>query len=510
MNKFYRYLYVFNLVLFCFSCENKTHKTQKINIDTISIKIDDNYMHNYTSLKNIVYENNFYAFNKATYSIDIFDICENKVIKKINISKEGPNGINNIISFNVFSNTIVLENEIYYYMIDHRGMIIKKIKKENLEISKKYVGYDYLSKYQISIANYEDLVYDSKNGKIFFPIYHIEQENLYNKNFIATLDFNNENTDTIPIRYSALFKNTYFGKLSKPQFIIKGDSLIYNFGNSSKIFIYNTSNNNLIEKDIKSNYTNSISQSIETTFSVKEILDHFFHSIHFLGVQYDSYRNQFYRLHRNKSDDPSAFNNRETFLTILDANFDILEEIKLPINIYPFYNITAEGLIFQFLNGLEEDKFSYMILNSESISKVNCISYKINDDDPSINKTKVIPKEQNRLKQDAVFDVSLVESGKISEYIYKNMVYPESDYNNHKEGRVYIMLKSDDAGHIIDYKIMNEATAASDEMKKEALRIAQTIRRVNRNNISIFFHVNFSVEKYMKAKKHKTGHETDE
>lgn len=121
---------------------------------------------------------------------------------------------------------------------------------------------------------------------------------------------------------------------------------------------------------IKSDYTENKAKDLDKNANSNEQLDYFFHSLFFHGIQYDSYRDQYYRLHINKSDDPSVFNNREAYLTIINSNFEKVDEIALPTNLYPIFNITPQGLLFQFMQGLHEDQYSYMILTSSLITPI--------------------------------------------------------------------------------------------------------------------------------------------
>ena len=66
-------------VVFLISCNTPKDRTETIisssliNIDTLSVNINENYMQNYTSLKNRIYNDQLYAYNIHQHTIDIFD-----------------------------------------------------------------------------------------------------------------------------------------------------------------------------------------------------------------------------------------------------------------------------------------------------------------------------------------------------------------------------------------------------------------------------------------------------
>ena len=149
---------------------------------------------------------------------------------------------------------------------------------------------------------------------------------------MATIDIKKEIVNLLPIYFPLSVTDKYYGKLSTAQILSKGDSIIYNFGNSSKIYIYNRRNKEIYEYDIKSNFTDNLSEDLDKNVNTKKLFDHYLHSLFFHNIQYDPYRDCYYRIHTNKNNNPSAFNDKETFLTIINSNFEKTDEIKLPEN----------------------------------------------------------------------------------------------------------------------------------------------------------------------------------
>ena len=240
-------------------------------IDTINISIGDSCLQTYTLLRNIVYEDKLYCFNKIQHSIDIFNLSTQELSSQIKIEREGANGITNIDAFCVYGDSIFIQNETNYTIINHQGKIIKKISKEKLNNLIDNNEYSIFPT-NITLSNFENLIFDNKHDELIIPINTVSPSNLKGKNCIATVDIKNEIVNLLPIHFPPIVTNKYYGKLSAAQILSKGDSIIYNFGNSSKIYIYDRRNKETYEYDIKSNFTDNLSEDLDKNVNTKKYL----------------------------------------------------------------------------------------------------------------------------------------------------------------------------------------------------------------------------------------------
>ena len=185
-------------VVFLISCNTPKDRTETIisssliNIDTLSVNINENYMQNYTSLKNRIYNDQLYAYNIHQHTIDIFDFTTQNFTSKIKLQKEGADGIPNINSFIVTNEYIITQNESNYTIIDHNGHIIKKISKEILTNNLNNKDYLLDAPNNISISNFEDITYDSNDKKLIVPISTLDPFKLKGKYCLASIDINSE------------------------------------------------------------------------------------------------------------------------------------------------------------------------------------------------------------------------------------------------------------------------------------------------------------------------------
>ncbi len=496
-------LHVILYALFLMSCNVAKDKyevitsSSLINIDTLSVNIDENYMQNYTALRNRIFNGWLYAYNIHQHTIDIFDFTTQNFISQIKLQKEGTDGIPNINSFVITKEFIILQNESNYIIINHNGHIVKKISKEKLTLCLNKKEYLLDAPDNISISNFEDIVYDSNSKKIIIPISTSSPFKLKGKHCLASIDISTEEISLLPTTYSDNLNNEYYGKLSKPNPLITKDRIIYNFSYSSDVYSLDKNSKTISSYQITSDFTKNRSEQLDKNSNIKKQLDYYFHSLFFHGLQYDNYRNLFYRVHTDKSNDRSVFNNKETYLTIISDNLEKISEIKLPANLYPIFNITEKGLIFQFMTGLYEDKYSYMIITSSHIMPVNKI-------DPP-HKTEVTPAIDNSTVDKSTVDnpFEVVSLDNIKEFITENLVYPPFELKNGAEGAVFVILESDNSGGILSCKISDRATSTDNEaLRNEAIRIAKLIKRVAPNSL-FSFHVNFNKEEYLLRKSKK-------
>ena len=206
-------------VVFLISCNTPKDRTETIisssliNIDTLSVNINENYMQNYTSLKNRIYNDQLYAYNIHQHTIDIFDFTTQNFTSKIKLQKEGADGIPNINSFIVTNEYIITQNESNYTIIDHNGHIIKKISKEILTNNLNNKDYLLDAPNNISISNFEDITYDSNDKKLIVPISTLDPFKLKGKYCLASIDINSEEISLFPITYPDNFSNEYYGCL---------------------------------------------------------------------------------------------------------------------------------------------------------------------------------------------------------------------------------------------------------------------------------------------------------
>lgn len=502
------YIYYLCITLVCLnSCNNNKVQVKELEsaeTDTISISIGDQYTQGYTDLRNRVQGNLFYGFDNKRHSIDVFDLHGKKHVTKIEIQKEGSNGIPNVSAFAVLSDSVIIQNSAHFIIINHKGEIIKKVAKDKLDAELGSSDYT-LQPTQVTLANFEDLVYDSKRNEIITPVSLKSPDKLKDKHCLASIQLDAEKVELLPVYFPETVTDKNYGKLGVPQILCKGDSLIYNFANSSHVYIFNRITKEITDHIIDSDYTKNKSEGLEENADMMKQFDYYLHALFFHGLQYDKERNQYYRIHTDKSFDPSAFNNRDTYLTIMNADFEKTSEIKLPPNSYPVFNVTKQGLMFQFMQALEENAFSYAMLTTPRIPLINTqesellsITDIVTADTltvaaPTTDTSKLSVKKKNVSKVDLPEKMTV---DRVSEFVQENIIYPPYELENNIEGHVCIALRCDKTGKVLSCEATDHPVTTTDnkELIKEALRIGSLIKYTNTDILC--FPVPFDIKRY--------------
>lgn len=470
-------------------------------LDTVRIAIDENYLQQYTVVQNQVVGEFLYAFNTKEHSIDIFNLKTRQVAKQLILHKEGPDGIPSVSSFYVTPSFIVLENQYQYVIMSWEGQIKLRLLKENVDMPES--AEDYIITSQICISNFESMAFDESREELIIPLYPKIPYNYKNTNSIATLNIGTNELSILSTPSPVLLESRNFGLLSKPYMISKGDSIIYNYPFSSHVYIYDRTTNSLSERDVPSSYSQRLSEPFEEKTNTS-LLDHYFHSTFYHGLKYDIYRNLYYRIHINKSSDPSVFNNREAYLTVMDHDFQKIEEIPLRTNTYPIYNITPDGLVFEFMQALEEDYYSYMLLTTDKIPVVawpdSLMGRPEYTTESGLTETVLAETRQVAKTANDYFDMSVFDNGHIG-FVYKHLKYPDDEYKKGIEGSVMVILERDEKGYIIHYDTLAFEETVTTAMKEEALRIIKQIKRVNPEvyEKTLGFQVLFDIKRYNEA-----------
>jgi hypothetical protein len=510
------------LLLLLFGCsqnaqnngtQNNAENSYQISMDTIWIPIDENCLGSYSFTA--INGDFFYGKNNFLNTIDVFDLRTKKTVRNIPIQKEGPHGIPMIDDFVVNDSLLIIDGRTHFFQVDFQGSIVQKIPKKDFNVENKYEGYTIDQLRPVSISNFRNLVYLSQSNELIIPLYNksIQDLRLKYAGFCAVaVHLNTKNVELLPIPYPELFKQKRnYGNLDEIQLTVKGDSIVYNFPNSSEIHLFNRKTKRISDYTIDSKYTPNRSDVLDFHADRSRIMDHYLKSTFFHRIVYDPYRNLFFRLHASKCESDRFLEDRNFYLVIMNDSFEKLDEIVLPSTVYPIYNVTKKGLLFSFLKPLDEDFFSGLLLrlDGEKENQDQAIPIKTNSEHadtgsakiekansaPKISKPAVPEKKQQRFPTDKDISLDLLRS-----YVEENLVYPEDALKNEIEGHVYMLIQYDSLGVVNDRRML--WGCENPELETEAWRIIHSIEKVKTNKKGGFgFPVVFDIRKYKNRKK---------
>lgn len=192
-------------------------------------------------------------------NIVVTNPVEAKFIRKITIKTgDGPNSISSEINdfFPLSDSTFLIESFPSYYIINDSGETLKKIdilSKLNNLFGDKYDDDLYITSAKSQIANINRNEYLLH---VFRPNLQIKADYPEYPLFVKMRMDENLWVDLIPldIYFPEEFKtqtNSTYAQLERPKYNITNNHIVFGFGFSSKVFMYNLSNGTMSSLDLK-------------------------------------------------------------------------------------------------------------------------------------------------------------------------------------------------------------------------------------------------------------------
>jgi hypothetical protein len=361
---FYFYLAFISSII---SCSNETQKLKQelsIQMDTIVVKITAKEQPYYYAvdgyIDRITNHPIFIGYNHYMHSFDHFDIVDKKLVKKIELEEQGPDGVPLNGSFKFLTgDTIIYRNQDRFFIMNGQGKVVERIDLFNYIEDSEYL----FRRGGITLASpANNITY--KNGRLFTHIlpreYFYWDDSFYAKPFLASINIDNGDIKYLKKNYpSEASSEKQFGQLLKPFTLLVDNYLIYNFSFSSKIFRLNLSTQKLDEFDVQSSFTDNtckpLPKKINSSISQRERTtiegDHFMSGTFFNKVVYDPYRNIYYRIHNDVPIERDGIKIIDFYLCVFDSDFKKLGEFEIDRNFYVSnYFLIKDGLILQIMN----------------------------------------------------------------------------------------------------------------------------------------------------------------
>lgn len=273
----------------------------------------------------------YVAYNQKTHSIDWFDLNNDQYVFSTKLENRGPNEIIDQVTgiYTHSFDTIFLNDGVYLYVIDRRGVV--KQKTPNLFeteagmvsiISNSTSPLGYLSLKNSLIG---EAIIIGNNAKDETLVTFLELNLSSGEFFLHTPDtppcFSQDNSEKQ--------LNAYF----------KGDSIIYNPGCSSEIYVYELSTMKTTRYVAKSSLSKNIVSEVRNK-EPESLWKHFIENPKFFQTVFSASDNRFYRLHWKEAKyqiDSSTFStayDKPIILSVFDKNLKFLYEMELPENRY--------------------------------------------------------------------------------------------------------------------------------------------------------------------------------
>lgn len=284
--------------------------------------------------------------------MDVFNLTSKKYSRSIHLESEGPSMISNVETFGFLNSKLLLKENFRLVLFDSAGMQALSLRKGGEVVPKN--GFDF-DEFSVIASLFDGLPSDSR-GRIFLPIIAKQLDFPFavvnwNEKTISLLGFKSPLTDGI---------EKYGDKIYPSIDIINDQTAVINYNFSSKIYLYDLRNSKVTEENIESDFTPNDTPPLASKelTDVSARVNYHLNELNFFGVRFDRFRHVFLRVHQAKREPeaPAVF-----YFTIISADFEKLNEIRLPNGVKPYFEVAPEGVYFPLEPNNESEICFYLL-----------------------------------------------------------------------------------------------------------------------------------------------------
>ena len=316
-------------------------------VDSLSIPISENQHFIYPQFSTVVKDDSLFmlGYNQFRHSIDVFNLTGETYTNTINLEREGPNGIPEVISFTASSlDSIYIVSSFQISLMSSSGVIKDKtmINVPNSAIK----GHNSEEAF-FWVEKNEPVHYNEKRNTIYGHYHSMKYEmcdkrRYQNPKMVSGIDLGENRMRRIPAAFPYDKRNDCYGFANSLFTTWDGDSLIYNFKHDSNIYIYDLNRNETSAFDGRSLFTKNEASPLgcDRCQDMNHNLDHSLKSVSFERIIRDPYRKLYYRFHRKElPTDGNAqdyiFSDKDLFISVFDNGMAKTGEMILDNRPYP-------------------------------------------------------------------------------------------------------------------------------------------------------------------------------
>jgi hypothetical protein len=300
-----------------------------------------------------VNDSNYLAVqNNQSNSIDIYNLYQKRISKKVVIELEGENTFPPFSSFIIKNLDSIILLSTWPKLIaiaNGKGEIIKKLPIDQDMNGKSLRPNEGGYGQRMSLDNnilylFQQLLFTGYNG-IF------DSKRQQQSDIALSINFENENVKSLPLKYpKELVNKDIFNMVSTWE---RGYSGCYVYTSSLLPFFFITEDFKEFRNiPIQTNYKFELPENLITFGNdIPSTYDYVFGKDLFFALMYDNYRECYYFIVKKRSDEKREASNfgvkyPDCFIIILDKEFRHMGDVYFPKDIYYFKNmfITKEGL----------------------------------------------------------------------------------------------------------------------------------------------------------------------
>jgi hypothetical protein len=316
-------------------------------VDTVSIPIGPDQTFIYPLFGTISENDSLYflGYNRIKHSIDIFNLTAEDYQTRVDLEKEGPNGIPDVISFTpVTLDSLYIMSSYRISLVNTTGEILDKISINTSASNVK--GHD--SQEAFFWIEKDEAIHFSAKRKTLYGLYHsmeygtCDKRRYQSDQLVSAIDLKENKMSFLPVSYPADKREKSYGFMPALFMTWDHDSLLYNFRHDPNIYLYDLNRHETTIFDGRSQYTRNSADPMEWSEcgDVSKKSNQSLQSVNFEGVIRDPYRKLYYRFHRKElpaTSNPNdyIFSDKKLFLTIFDNGLAKTGEMILDSRPYP-------------------------------------------------------------------------------------------------------------------------------------------------------------------------------
>lgn len=357
-----------HLILLSQSCSDDSTSmvlgSESVSVDTTLVSLPANVS------SSLIFPHTFFKegeehvmfYDHFDHGLVIVNISEREFVKRISLTRDGPNFVESVGAMAVLSNNrIAIAGMNFITVIDFEGKVRRRfsINSDRNDLS----GLDF-DLYQLEYNQYTGLQYDQYTETLLFNVNPIvrSKPQKYTGIKAAELSLKDEVIRLLPVNIPKVYQSLDgdYGDLVKAGVIRHKDGLVYNYPLSSKVFVSRVRKTESFDLDSK--WSENLAAPIKD-FSQGADLARYLHKtkeVNYFPLIYDKYRGLYYRMH--KSSVQNLEEKPRFYLTVADDRFTKLAELPFAEGYYIFPIVLQDGLMFSAIN-MHDDQLELIRYN---------------------------------------------------------------------------------------------------------------------------------------------------
>ena len=345
------------LVSLLMACSPSQEQKQTISAgvleyDSLSIPIDYPYLGFYYRISCYQEGRNLYCagYNHLMHSIEVFDLTNRRTVQSYVLEPEGPNAVQK----NQISDFVM--NDSLFVFRGYRNDV-KVLSRKDGTLLKTIVTFLPEDNYKLNYRGARDGSYGGlemrwDEGKIVTPLFTKQTQTMADK-LALSVDLTTEKAEILSLSYPEEMKEDLgcYGSLTFPNFTTSEDRWVYNFANSSRVYIYEKRTGKVQVLDMKSNATPNKAFPVDSNLkerNLRKSAEYESTTLRFGSVYYDETADVYVRMHYAGKE--KIFDDRKSYLMIHRCKTGETLEYEMPEELSAKYFVSDGRLYIELKN----------------------------------------------------------------------------------------------------------------------------------------------------------------